>query len=272
MQAATLRDEILTRAESVKVLPTLNTIVTELFRVMNDPNSSFKHLFDVVRYDHAASSKIISIANSAYYSRGSDIVNLERAMIVIGFEEIKNIIMCLTFLNEILNRWKLSQKDLASLWTHSLSVAYAAKALSTKSMIEEPEKAFTVSVFHDLGKVLFYSYGDEYRKIEKEAKVSGRDLCFLEREFFGTDHQEVGYYISIKWRFPEEFADVIRKHHGKSEEESPLVDIVRVADKFASDPRADLGPEGIILSGEREWIQRETRRISELPGVNDAGN
>ena len=272
MQAAALREELLTRAETVKVLPTLNTIVNELFRVMNDINSSFKQLYDVIRYDQAIGSKIISIANSAYYSRGSDVVNLERAMIVIGFEEIKNIIMCLTFLKEILNRWKLSQKDLASLWTHSLTVAYAARILSAKTMAEEPEKVFTISVLHDLGKVLFYAYGDEYRGIENRAKQSGTDLCFLEREFFGTDHQEVGYYLSVKWRFPEEFTDVIRKHHEGTEGGIPLVDIVKVADKFVSDPQADLGPEGIILSREKEFIQSETRRISELLGVNDAGN
>jgi putative nucleotidyltransferase with HDIG domain len=272
MQAATLREELLTRAESVKVLPTLNTIVNELFRVMNDANSSFKQLYDVVRYDQAIGSKIISIANSAYYSRGSDIVNLERAMIVVGFDEIKNIIMCLTFLKEILNRWKLSQKDLASLWTHSLMVAYAAKTLSAKTMVEDPEKVFTISVLHDLGKVLFYAYGDEYGRVEKEAKETGKDLCFLEREFFGTDHQEVGYYISAKWRFPAEFTNVIRKHHGKAEGKIPLVDIVKLADRFVTDPRADLGPEGIILSREREWIESETRRINELLGVSHAGS
>jgi putative nucleotidyltransferase with HDIG domain len=271
MQTVTLRDELLARAETVKVLPTLNTIINELFRVMNDINSSFKQLFDVVRYDQAISSKIIGIANSAYYSRGSGIVNLERAMIVIGFEEIKNIIMCLAFLKEILSHWKLSQRDLASLWTHSLTVGYAAKVLSARTMVEEPEKVFTISILHDIGKVLFYVYGDRYRGIEKEARETGRDICVLERETFGIDHQEVGYYISVRWRFPEEFSTVIRKHHGPSEGKSPLLDLVRIADRFVTSPRTDLGPEGMILSREDEWITNETKRISELLGVNDAG-
>src|SRR5512135_611695 len=100
MQTITLREELLARAEAAKVLPTPNTVISELFRVMNDPNSSFKQLFDVVRYDQAICSKIISIANSAYYSRGSSIMNLERAMIVVGFDEIKNILTCLAFLKE----------------------------------------------------------------------------------------------------------------------------------------------------------------------------
>ncbi len=248
----------------------LNTVISELFRVMNDPNSSFKQLFDIVRYDQAIGSKIISIANSAYYSRGSSIVTLERAMIVIGFEEIRNIIMCLTFLKEILNRWKLTQRDLAVLWTHSLAVGYAAKVLSTRTMAEEPEKSFTIAILHDLGKVLFYAYGERYRMIEKEANETGRDLCVLEREIFGIDHQEVGHFISTKWRFPAEFSEVIRRHHEPANGKIPLLDLVRAADAFVINPQSDLGAEGIILSREKEWIWDETKRISELLGVSDA--
>ena len=105
--------------------------------------------------------------------------------------------------------------------------------------------------------------------IEKESRESGRDLCTLERETFGIDHQEVGYYISVKWRFPEEFSLVIRKHHGAPEGQNPLLDVVRVADTFVTNPRIDLGAEGIILSEEIGWISDETKRISELLGVSD---
>jgi putative nucleotidyltransferase with HDIG domain len=271
MQTATLREELLARAETIKVIPTLNTVVTELLRVMNDPNSSYKQLFDVVRYDQSIASKIISIANSAYYSRGSAVLNLERAMIVVGFEEIRNIIMCLTFLREILDHWRLSQKDLARLWTHSLQVSYATKVLAARTIMDESEKAFTVAILHDLGKVLFFGYGDEYTKLEREAAQTGRDLCTFERETFGIDHQEVGHYISVKWRFPEEFCAVIRGHHAAADGVNPLVDAVRIADAFVTNPRADLGAEGIILVQESQWISDETKRISELLGVSDAG-
>jgi putative nucleotidyltransferase with HDIG domain len=267
MQTERLREELLAKAETVKVLPTLNSVIGELLRIMNDPNSSFKQLFDVVRYDQAICSKIIGIANSAYYSRGSNIVTLERAMIVIGFEEIKNIVLCLAFLNEMLRQWKLSREDLAALWTHSLTVSYAAKTLAGKTMTEEPEKAFTVSILHDIGKALFYSYGEQYRTTVKQAETMGKDLAFLEKETFGIDHQEVGFYIASKWRFPEEFTVVIKKHHGRPDGTNNLLDLVRIADRFSDNSRADLGPEGMILSNEKDNIMKETKRISELLGV-----
>jgi HD-like signal output (HDOD) protein len=86
MHAGPLRDELLAKADSMKVLPSLNTVVAEALRVMNDKDSSVNQLYGVVRYDQAFSSKIIGIANSAYYSRGWSIANLERAMLTIGFD------------------------------------------------------------------------------------------------------------------------------------------------------------------------------------------
>ena len=65
-----LREEVLARASTTKALPTLNSVMNKLFSLMDDANSSLSQLFSIVRYDQAISSKIISIANSAYYSRG----------------------------------------------------------------------------------------------------------------------------------------------------------------------------------------------------------
>jgi len=269
METLSLREEVLAKVETLKVVPTLNSIIVELFRVMNDRNTSFNQLFNIVRYDQAISSKIISIANSAYYNRGAKIGNLERAMIVIGFDQIKNIVTSLAYLNEILGKWRLSRRDLAHLWTHSLGVACAAQVLANKTMIEEPGTVFTVAILHDIGKMVFYTLGDEYWKVIEEAQKSGKGINTLEKEAFGIDHQEVGYFISVKWRFPEEFSEVIRRHHQRGEAKGSLLDLVRVADVFIDNPACDLGAEGIMLLSEKESIERENKRVSELLGVVD---
>jgi putative nucleotidyltransferase with HDIG domain len=267
MQGLSLREDVLAKAETLKVLPTLNAVIDEVLRVLTDENSSFNRLFNVVRYDQAISSKVISIANSAYFGRGSQITNLERAMVAIGFDEIKRIVMCLVFLKEMLHQWKLSQADLVLLWTHTLSVACAAKVLAAKTMTEDREKVFTVSILHDIGKVPLFMHGDQYRKLMEEARRTGTDICSLESETFGINHQEVGQFMALKWRFPQEFSAVILKHHGRVATGEPLVDLVAKADRFIENPEADLGAEGIILQGETQVIKTETQRISELMGM-----
>ncbi len=267
MQTSSLREELLSTAETLKVLPTLNAVIDEVLRVLADDNSSFNGLFNVVRYDQAISSKVISIANSAYFGRGFQITNLERAMVAIGFDEIKRIVMCLVFLKEMLNQKKLTQEDLLILWRHTLSVACAAKALAVKMVSEDREKAFTVSVLHDIGKAPFFMQSDSYKKLLEEAKNTGADICSLEFQTFGIDHQELGGFMARKWRFPEEFTAVIQNHHTRAETGVPLIDIIAKADKFVENPLADLGAEGVILREEAALIQSETKRIGDLMGV-----
>jgi len=258
---------LLSKAETLKILPTLNTIIDEVLRVLADENSSFNRLFNVVRYDQAISSKVISIANSAYFGRGFQITNLERAMVAIGFDEIRRIVMCLVFLKEMLHQRNFSQADLMILWTHTLSVACAAKILAAKMMSEDREKVFTVAILHDIGKVPLFMEGDQYRKLMEAARSTGADICSLENQAFAIDHQELGEFMARKWRFPEEFTEVIQQHHGRAETGVPLVDIIAKADRFIENPAADLGAEGIILREEATAIRSETKKIADLLGV-----
>ncbi len=267
-----VREELLSEARTVRLIPSLNTVTSKLLRVMHDPECSFTQLFDVARYDQGFSGKILGIANSAFYARSCKILSLQRALHVIGLEELRGILICLTLLQDILSQWKLSQNDLAEIWTHSLAVSCAARILSERLMTEDPEEVFTVAILHDIGKGVFYTRGDQYRDLVREVGETGRDLCGLERAVFGIDHQQVGDFIATKWRFPEELAMVIRGHHEKTDGETGLVHLVRVAD--ASIDNRDLGQnaESVIIERERSSIDMEVTRISDLLGVPTFGS
>jgi putative nucleotidyltransferase with HDIG domain len=267
-QLEMLREEVLDRARATRILPSLNGMMDEAFRILDDVDSSFSQLFGLVKYDQAIVSKIITIANSTYYCRGTPIESLEKAMIRVGLEEIKSIIMCLVFIKGVVAQWRLEQDDIAAIFGHSLIVAVAAKTLCTKMASEEPGKAFTASILHDIGKVIFYTYGDRYRKVTYEAGLEARGVCELERAQFGTDHQEAGHHMSMKWRFPEPFSEVILGHHGPHEGKVPLIDVIRDADAFALG-REDVIPEmaKTVLHLNREEMKAESARIRQLVGV-----
>ncbi len=261
------REELLSRARTLTILPTLSTVIDKVFRILNDRNASFDQLHGVIQYDQAISSKIISISNSAYYSRGIKIVTLQRAMIVIGFDEIKNIVTCLLFLDGILRKLKLKDHDLLILWEHSLRVACSAKVLSSRTGVEDPEKVFTIALLHDIGKILLCMYDEEYRLAMEKAR-SGATLPLFEKNRYRTDHQELGYYMSIKWRFPDEFTTVIRYHHQpeRPAECEALLGLVSSADEFVHDPERRVGKEAAILSKERDRIENEVQKIMQLMG------
>jgi len=265
MENYAIRDNILCKAADLKVIPTLSTIIDKVFTVLGDRNSSFSDLSDIIKYDQAISSKVISIANSAYYSRGIDIFSLQRAMINIGYEEVKGIITCLLFMENILKKLKLKEEDLLSLWKHSMHVACAAKVLSEKTLIEDPTKVYTIALLHDIGKIVFYMSTDNYCEIVNGDGTQEKSITQTEKEHFGIDHQETGYAISLKWKLPHEFSHVIQQHHentNKTQYES-LLKLIRAADRFVVSPDSVSGTEGYILMKEKDNIAKELNNIME---------
>jgi putative nucleotidyltransferase with HDIG domain len=260
------RETLISRASDMKVIPTLNGIMEKVLQVLGNNNSSFNDLSQVVQYDQAICSKIISIANSAYYSRGIEVFELQRAMLTIGFEEVRGIVTCLMFVENILKKLKLKEQDLFALWKHSIQVAFGAKILSERLLVEDPPKVYTISLLHDIGKIVFYLSDNEYGEIIKAARVSGKDLAALERETFGVDHQELGCIIAIKWKFPNDFAQIIRHHHESNGNNghSSLFRLVSGANMFAHSALDPQSPEGFILEKEKSRIDHEVDKIMEF--------
>ncbi|MCX5804953.1 MAG: HDOD domain-containing protein [Proteobacteria bacterium] len=266
MENYALRGNLLSRAADLKVIPTLSTLIDKVFTILGDRNASFSDLSDIIKYDQAISSKIISIANSAYYSRGLEIYTLQRAMINIGYEEVRGIITCLLFMESILKQLKLKEEDLLSLWKHSMYVACASKILSEKTLTEDPGKVYTIALLHDIGKIVFYMSSNKYGEIVREDGTEGKSIIQMEKEHFGIDHQEIGYAISMKWKLPLEFSDIIQYHHENTynTKYESLLKLISAADRYSVSPTSVSGTEGCILTKEKDNITKELNNIMDI--------
>lgn len=267
------RDELIDRAKTLTVMPTFHVIIQKLLPVLDDQNSSFHDVHAVIKYEQALAAKLISIANSAYYSRGIEIFSLQRAMTAIGLKEVKNIVVCILFVEKMLKGLTLRRELLLRLWRHSLHVACAARVLAERTLSEDPQKAFTIGLLHDIGKIVFYVTNEKYDELVQDVEKGEKSLSEAEQALFGTDHEEIGYVLSVKWRFPEEFSQIIRYHHQSTDSEkySELRKLVRAADRFSTASVSDVDPETLILSNEREGIAEEMEKIMHFFQLNGYG-
>jgi putative nucleotidyltransferase with HDIG domain len=190
-----------------------------------------------------------------------------------GFEEVKNIVTCLLFVENILKELKLRADVLLELWKHSVFVACAARTLAGRMFNEDPQKVFTIALLHDIGKVIFYITVENYNELVAEAHSKGKFLNREEQAAYGTSHEELGYILSVKWQFPEEFSQVIRYHHeGKvADKHERLLKLVRAADRFSTASIHDSDPETFILLKERDGIIQEMEKIMNFFQLNGHG-
>jgi hypothetical protein len=102
------------------------------------------------------------------------------------------------------------------LFADNLTVAVAAEKIAKAAGVKASDEVFIAGLLHDVGVLYFINhYPDQYQKIALK-KVRASSVLAAEREVFGTDHCEVGYHLSIRWRLPVAICESIRDHHNCS--------------------------------------------------------
>jgi len=269
-----IRQRLLSKASELKIAPSLQCIINKAIDIATNPNSTITDIIKIIEIDPGISAKILSIANSAYYNRGTITHDINHALIKIGFDEAKNIILCLLLVENMLRTLKLKFVDLLEYWRHSLYVASSARIFAEKSLENDPIKAYMTSLLHDIGKVILYSELENYMEMDIAAHEKGVSIWEMEQEEYGTDHQEIGYIIAKKWRLPEEICSVIKNHHNPDYEEdkfNTLIKINRIADNFYYMKDSNETPEMTILLKEKGNIMEEMKKNMEIINVHKNG-
>jgi len=218
----------------LKEIPTIPVVVARAVGVINNPRSSAKDLTDLIINDQVLAAKILKVANSAYYGLPSKVNNLNRAITLIGFNEVKRMIMPILLLDTFKgfknNKFFSSQM----FWTHSLAVAAASEILTER--IKAPYdmgEARVAGLLHDIGRLIIVQYfPNEFESIMSEVEL-GIKVRMAEFSILGVDHGEVGAQVTEAWNLPKSLVNVIRYHHdykGCPEDHKLLAEIVLVGD------------------------------------------
>ncbi|MEM6363844.1 MAG: response regulator [Planctomycetota bacterium] len=193
-------------------LPSMPDFVLKLNRVVDDEDAGTKRVSSVLSQDASMAARVLQLANSAIFGLRYPVVELDRAIGIVGSEMIKALAMS----HSVFAETSPHASDLASsIFEHSLSIAVASKAICN-AMCDNPleaDTAFTGGLLHDVGKViLLNAFPDRYQKL-----VSGSndhfELSGLEMEEFGATHEGIGAYALDLWGLPPAIVNIVASHH-----------------------------------------------------------
>jgi len=205
------RISIIDKLKNIEEIPTMLTIALEIDRLTQDATTSAHQISEVIRLDPALTGKILKISNSALYAGTQRIVSLQQAIARLGFPEIRKISLSIA----IINSFKNTFIDYEQFWLHSITTAYIATFLASKSKQKMPsEELFSCALLHDVGVLILDQYfGGLYKKVFDIAVKKKFDLQIVEQKILGITHAEVGAILLKKWRLPEGIVDVVLNHH-----------------------------------------------------------
>lgn len=230
------RLETLRRIEECEVMPSIPQIILRVREISEDPKSSVADLANIILFDHALTTKILKIANSAFYAEfASRVSTITQAITLMGFRTVQNVVISLALYDSVKAMGEHHKFDFRQFWTHSLSTGVIGKMIASAARYKTPEEAFIAGFMHNIGvAILAVIFPEEYDVVLKNIN-SGEDQLLAERSVFGMDHTEVGGWLAKKWNLPPVLARPITDHHrlripAKQRSLHMLVDIVYLGD------------------------------------------
>jgi putative nucleotidyltransferase with HDIG domain len=228
--------------DNIPDLPTLPNIVLKVNNLLKDQDSSIKELGKTIETDQAMVTKILRLVNSTFYGFRSKIRNIPHAIIILGFNNVRNALVSVSIIKSFSEKKGFEGFEIKDFWKHSIAVAVISKYLSEESKLDSPDDCFVAGLLHDIGKVVLSQYFTElFGLVWKSIQVDGLSFYEAEKELLPANHVQIGAYLAKKWQFPTSLIESITYHHDIKKTASNLdqMVIVHTANTIMNNYEAD---------------------------------
>ena len=200
-------------SREIQNIPQYPQHILEAIYILNNPNTNFSGISNIIKKDPAMTADLLKLANSPLYLPSRKIDSIEEAVRTIGIKAIKNIVIFYSTKKIFMNKYNLNL--IKNIMKHCQEVAFYSNELARlKKDKELQENAFVCGMLHDFGKIIVNS-------IKPGLIDSINDLCLkngmnsfsVESTINGYNHSVIGSKLSEKWNFPDFLYEVIRYHH-----------------------------------------------------------
>jgi putative nucleotidyltransferase with HDIG domain len=205
-------------------IPTMPTIAAKVMQIVNDPHSSAEDVAKFISRDVALTSKVLRLANSAFYGIPRTISSVNSAIVILGFNTIRSLVLSASVLKVFPAKPGLVAFDRKAFWKHSFMVGIASRMVAQiyrKKKLVDMETAFSAGLLHDIGKIILEQFSnDDYLPVLKAAKDQGIPLYMAEKAMLGMSHADVSGMLVDKWQMPNELKGPIVNHHSPMDDKA----------------------------------------------------
>lgn len=230
--------------DSIISLPTLPTVIAKMLDLVDNPKTSAGSLSSLIMQDQVLTARILKLANSSFYAFPRQISTVKLALVVLGFEAVKEMALSLSVLNSFKGE-NNKNFDTSQFWHHSLAVGACSRMLARGANHRLAGEAFVAGLLHDIGKLVLNQYlPEEFAEIQDRIWERNQPCEEAEQAVLGVTHAEVGAWLAERWNLPVTLVEAIRWHdHPEACPRNPELSLlVYLSDYLAA--RCALGRSG----------------------------
>jgi len=218
-------------------LPPSPIVATKLLELLRKPDLKIKELANAVSLDPVISARLMRMANSAFYQQQKQINSVDRAIIVVGEDVLKNLAMEYSLRNAHKTYGVLERR----LWETSIGCAVACRMIADRLTDLDKNEAYLAGLQHHIGKVLMVNRDkDLYKEVLRIVDEGKGNLRDVERGLFAYSHELVGAALLDYWNYPQSIVKATLHHHNfemlrnEDEEVFTLCAVISLASAFCT--------------------------------------
>jgi putative nucleotidyltransferase with HDIG domain len=220
----------------LSTLPTVSPLYGQISAAIENPRTSAADVGALVARDATTTARLLRMVNSAFFGYPERVTTVTRAVTIVGFDALRNLILATSVL-ELFNLRGVTWKGFSpeELWQHSLATAIAARAIARRLARREVEEFFVAGLIHDIGKMALLHLMRERYLLAVDLAARERLLIVeAERTIIGLNHTQVGRLLTEAWNLPRALVTTVARHHQPPREpEGLLPAAVHLADIMA---------------------------------------
>lgn len=260
--------------DKLENLPHLSDTTVRAMALANDPDATLAEMAALIRRDGVLAAGLLKVANSVVYRGGSDVTDVQQAVLRIGLRGCANILAAAGVKKMYAKTTPAVKVTCENVLRHSLFVGGLATAIARSLRLALGGDEYTAGLLHDIGRVVMCTNAPTlYADVWSGGSDAGPEVRAAEAGAFGTDHCAVGLLFAVKNNLPARIGKAIQHHHTPEAAEPEfrqLTAVVALADTIANhltDHRSldtftlDTAPAFVML---RRLVVSE--RAAEFPG------
>jgi len=205
-------DFLLRRMRHKSDFPALSDSVAAINKLTQSDRESINSLANSLLKDYALTNKILRLVNSAYYRQagGGSISTVSRAVIVLGFDTIRNIAITVLLFEHLQD--KANARELKEAFLRANLAGILARDVAARLLPRDGEEAFICALFHNLGQLLAqYYFPEEIEEVRKLMQAMGLSESAAAMRVLGISFEDLGTGIARTWGFPGGIVNSMRR-------------------------------------------------------------
>src|SRR5579862_7208791 len=192
--------ELLEKVDGLAVLP---HVVFKVLEVSSNEDAAPLELERAIIVDPGFSSKVLTLANSAFFGLPRRVTSIREAILFLGFRSVRNLAMTVGTYDMFVGKSDRESLRRRDWWRHSVDTAICCKWLCFYTRKGQSDDSYTCGLLHLLGKTLLDRFGHgDYDRVEMMIK-SGTPELDAESRVYGCNHIDVSVSAAQRWGFPQ---------------------------------------------------------------------